>query len=403
MRGDFLLRAVALVGAGLAGAVLALAGSELLEDQPETTTIREVRDAPSIGRATPAPGGLTINEIYERTRSGVVQINTTSVVERVVPDPFGFGFAFPEQQERRGLGSGFVLDKAGHVLTNYHVIADVYRGRGVVSVSFSERDGVRARIVGVDEAADVAVLKVDTASRALTALPLGDSDEVRVGDPVVAIGNPFGLERTVTAGIVSAIQRQISSPNGDPIDRVIQMDAQINQGNSGGPLLNARGEVVGVNTAIFTGDPLDRGSVGIGFAIPINTVKELAAQLIESGRVERAFFGVDVKEVTPRIAQVFRLPTQRGLLVQRVVEGSGAADAGLRAGATTVIVGGESYRIGGDIVVEVDGRPVQTSSDLRDAIESKKPGDVVEVALFRGDERETIDVELGRRTADSPG
>jgi S1-C subfamily serine protease len=400
--GDVVLRAAALLGAGFAGGALALGGNELLGDEPATTTIQEVRDVPPAGQtAADYSGPLTINEIYERSKSAVVQINTSSIVQRVVPDPFGFGF--PRQERRSGLGSGFVLDTAGHVVTNYHVVEDVYEGQGEISVSFSNRDRVKATIVGVDPATDVAVLKIDEESRALTALPLGDSDRVRVGDSVVAIGNPFGFERTVTAGIVSALQRRISSPRGDPIERVIQIDVSINQGNSGGPLLDLTGKVIGVNTAIFTGDSLDRGYVGIGFAIPINTVKETAAQLIESGKVERAFLGVDVKEISPSIAELFSFPVEQGLLVQNVVDGSPADDADVRAGRTNVVVGGESYRVGGDIIVAVDGARVGTDSDLRDAIEAKKPGDDVEIDVYRGDERTTIDVELGRRTAPSPG
>jgi S1-C subfamily serine protease len=399
---DVVVSAAALLGAGFAGGALALGGNELLGDEPGTTTIREVRDAPPVGQTrADVVGPLTINEIYERSKSAVVQINTASIVQRIVPDPFGFGF--PRQERRSGLGSGFVLDTAGHIVTNYHVVEDVYEGQGEISVSFSNRDRVKASIVGVDVATDVAVLKIDKESRALTALPLGDSDQVRVGDSVVAIGNPFGFERTVTAGIVSALQRRISSPRGDPIDRVIQIDVPINQGNSGGPLIDLTGEVIGVNTAIFTPDPAAQGFIGIGFAIPINTVKEIAAQLIESGEVERAFLGVDVKEITPSIAEIFGFPVERGLLVENVVEGSAADVAGLRAGTTNVVVGGESYRIGGDIIVAVEGTPLRTESDLRDAIEPRKPGDDVEVEVYRDDERETIDVELGRRTAPSPG
>ena len=388
-------RGAALVAAGVVGAVDALAGDAVLtEEQPgPTTTI--VRDG--IPASEPSDdGGLTINEIYERAKSGVVQINTTSIVSRVVPDPFGFGF--PEQQRRQGLGSGFVLDKSGHILTNYHVVEDVHENSGEISVSFSNREGVAARIVGVDKATDVAVLKVDQQSQALTPLQIGSSEGVKVGDAVVAIGNPFGFERTVTTGIVSALQRRIAGPGGDPIERVIQTDAPINQGNSGGPLLDRAGRVIGVNTAIFTGNQNEVGFVGIGFAIPIDTVKEIAAQLIEDGKVDRAFLGVEAQELSPRIAQVFGLPVQRGLLVTRVIDGSAADEAGIRAGGTNVVVEGESYRVGGDIIVEIDDRRTTEFGDLQSAIGAKKPGDEIAIELYRDGERATVDVKLGRRT-----
>jgi S1-C subfamily serine protease len=387
---------VALLGAGIAGGALALAGDAVLTDG-STTTTTVVREAPaSPASATSSSTGLTINRIYQRSKAGVVQINTSSVVSRVVPDPF-FGFGVPQQERRQGLGSGFVLDRKGHVLTNFHVVQDVYQGKGEISVSFSNRERVKATIVGVDPSTDVAVLKVDTKSRALTPLPLGDSDAVRVGDPVVAIGNPFGLERTVTAGIVSALQRQLSSPSRETIDHVIQTDAAINHGNSGGPLLDAKGRVIGINTAIFTGSSLEQGNVGIGFAIPIHTVRDVARELIQSGKVEHPFLGVEVQAINPRIARLFHLPVTHGLLVQKVVKGSAADDAGLRAGTTNVVVGGESYRLGGDLIVAVDAKQMRRPDDLRSLIETKKPGDDIDVAIYRGAERKTIDVELGRR------
>jgi S1-C subfamily serine protease len=402
MPGGVFIRAAALVGAGVVGGALALGGDALLADDEGTTTIVEVRDAPPVAQETPGEDSLTINDIYERAKTAVVQINTSSVVSRVVPDPL-FGFAVPQHERRSGLGSGFVLDKDGHIVTSYHVVGDVHRSGGEISVSFSNRDRVNATIVGVDDSTDVAVLKIAEKSRALAALPLGDSDDVHVGDFVVAIGNPFGFERTVTAGIVSALQRELASPRGDPIERVIQTDAAINQGNSGGPLLNVAGQVIGVNTAIFTGDVPEGGFLGIGFAIPINSVKTVAAQLIESGRADRVFLGADVKEITPAIAAVFGFPVGRGLLVQRIVSGSPAENAGLRAGDTPVVVHGESYRIGGDIVVAVDGKPAWTFHDLRTAIDAKEPGDEVEVELYRDGELETVRVMLGRREGPSPG
>jgi S1-C subfamily serine protease len=227
-----------------------------------------------------------VREIYSRAAPGVVQITSTSgppTTPNVVPgDPSGS--SVPQQQ---ALGSGFVIDKAGHIVTNYHVI----EGADQIEVSFSNRDTLRATLVGSDPSTDIAVLRVEASSRGLTPLEFGDSGAVRVGDPVVAIGNPFGLARTATAGIVSAVQeRTITAPNGYPIDHVIQTDAPINPGNSGGPLLNERAQVIGVNSQISTAQG-GNGNVGIGFAVPSNTVKAVVAQLVMTGKVDRAFIG----------------------------------------------------------------------------------------------------------------
>ena len=392
-----LTRAGTLVAAAAGGAALALAGAALLEDDGGGTAAPSAAPPPPVASApitSQAPAGLTINQIYERSKSGVVQINSTSVVETIEPDPvFGLPFGFPELQQREALGSGFVIDKAGHVVTNYHVVENARR----ISVSFSNRDRVNATVVGVDPATDVAVLKVDVKSRALTPLPLGDSDGVKVGDPVVAIGNPFGLERSVTAGIVSALQRQIAAPNSYSIDQVIQTDASINSGNSGGPLLNGLGEVIGVNTAIATGSDIERGNVGIGFAVPINTVKNVAAQLIEHGKVERAHLGVEVQAIDEQLAELFRLPVDHGLIVQQVEDGSGAQEAGLQAGTTRVVVAGESYVLGGDIIVKVGDTEVRTVQQLRDAITAYKPGEKVDLELYRGDDSQRVEVRLGQQ------
>jgi S1-C subfamily serine protease len=257
-------------------------------------------------------------------------------------------------------------------------------------------------VIGVDPSTDIAVLQVDARSRALTPLPLGNSDVARVGDSVVAIGNPFGLDRSITAGIVSALQRSITAPNDYPIDHVIQTDAQINKGNSGGPLLNARGQVIGVNAQIETGGTSE-GNVGIGFAIPINTVKTVVAELIKNGKVQHAQIGIQARDITPEIAKLFRLPSSHGLLVAQVEPGSGAAAAGLRAGDQHVVVGGETYTLGGDLIVGADGRSLSTIDDLRDVVTSKKPGDTVSLEIYRGDKKMNIDVKLGRQRSSPQG
>jgi len=272
----------------------------------------------------------------------------------------------------------------------------VIEGAKQVRVSFSNGSSMKATVVGSDPSSDLAVLKVDASSRALTPLPLGNSDQIEVGDPVVAIGNPFGLDRTVTAGIVSAIQRAISSPNGYTIDHVIQTDAAINHGNSGGPLLNGLGQVIGVNSQIETGTTAT-GNVGVGFAIPSNTVKTVMAQLIRQGHVDRAFIGISAAPVTGNLARVFRLPVSKGLLVQSVQPGSGASKAGLKAGTTEVTLAGESYNLGGDIIVEAGGTPVGSLDKLRDIVAGKKPGDTLDLTIYRGDKKTTIQVKLGRQ------
>jgi S1-C subfamily serine protease len=384
-----------LVAAAVGGGA-ALAGAEvtgLLDDGP---TVVNTIAAPQ----TSAPVGfaqnrrLSINEIYRQSAPGVVQITTTSV-QTIEPDPFLNPFGFPEQQRQQALGSGFVIDKSGHIVTNFHVV----EGAEQIEVSFTNRDSVEARLVGSDPSTDLAVLKVDVDARALTPLRLGNSDRVRVGDSVVAIGNPLGLERSVTAGIVSALHRPLTAPNDFTIDDVIQTDASINSGNSGGPLIAATGRVIGVNTAIATGSTGARGNIGIGFAVPINTVRDVASQLIDRGRVEHAFLGVGAQPIEADIARLFNLPVNRGLLVVRVFEGSGADQAGIRAGTDEVVVAGESYRLGGDVIVEIDGRPVRAAEDLREAVSAKRPGDKVTIEAYRDEEKRSFEVTLGRQPA----
>ena len=300
---------------------------------------------------------------------------------------------------QRALGSGFVIDKDGHVVTNYHVV----RGASSIEVSFSNQETRSAKVVGTDPSTDLAVLKVDVDAKALTPLSLADSDEVQVGDPVVAIGNPFGLERTVTAGIVSALQREVSAPNDYTIDHVIQTDAPINSGNSGGPLIDAQGRVIGVNSQIETANG-GGGNVGIGFAIPSNTVKSVVAQLLDDGRVDRAFLGVTLQDVEPDVAQVLRLPAKEGVLVSSVKPGSPAAKAGIVGGDTQVVVAGESYQLGGDMIVAIDGKDVSSVDQLRDLITAHKPGDTVSVTVVNKDgKRSTKSVELARMPETTAG
>jgi S1-C subfamily serine protease len=393
-----LLYAAGLVTAAVLGSALALGGAALLGgfDGDTTTTVREVQPfsgaAPSFPVNEARGKAFTVNEIYRRAAPGVVQVTATQVVTSPRVDPF-FGYPFPSQQQAEALGSGFVIDKAGHIVTNYHVV----KGARSVDVSFSNNESMKAKIVGTDPSTDVAVLQVDAHSRALTPLSLGNSDLVHVGDSVVAIGNPFGYDRTVTAGIVSALQRVIQAPNSYSIDHVIQTDAALNKGNSGGPLLNANGNVIGVNSQISTGNSGSSGNVGVGFAVPINTVTTVAAQIIKSGRVEHAFLGIAAQPVTGSAAKLFRLPVSHGLLVARVQPGSGAAKAGLRAGTQNATLAGETYPLGGDLLAGIDGAPLYSVDQLRDVIGSKKPGDDVKLRVYRGDRQRTVTVTLGRQ------
>jgi S1-C subfamily serine protease len=386
--------AAPLLIAAVVGGGVALAGAEatgLLDDEPNR--VETVGTAESSAPAAFSESDrLSVGEIYRRSGPGVVQITTTST-QTVEPDPFLSPFGFPEEQQQRALGSGFVIDKSGRIVTNYHVV----QGADTIEVGFSNRDTVKARVVGTDPSTDLAVLKVDVDARALTPLRLGDSDRIRVGDSVVAIGNPLGLERSVTAGIVSALHRPLTAPDNFTIDDVIQTDAAINSGNSGGPLIAANGRVIGVNTAIATGNTGAGGNIGIGFAVPINTVRDVTSQLIDRGRAEHAFLGVEARPIDDEIADLFNLPVKQGLLVVRVFDDSGAAKAGLRAGTTEVVVAGESYRLGGDIIVEVDGKGARTTEDLREAVSARKPGDKIRIEAYRGDDKRSFDVTLGRR------
>jgi S1-C subfamily serine protease len=388
--------AAGLVAAAALGGALALGGAALVGGFGTTTTVREVAaplpspislNEPSAARA----GALSVNAIYKHAAPGVVQVTATQVVSTPGVDPFGF--AFPAQQKSQALGSGFVIDKAGHIVTNYHVVENARS----VDVSFSNNESMKAKIVGADASTDIAVLQVDTHARALTPLALGNSDAVRVGDSVVAIGNPFGYDRTVTAGIVSALQRVIRAPNSYSIDHVIQTDAALNKGNSGGPLLDARGNVIGVNSQIAAGDSGASGNVGIGFAVPINTVKTVAAQIIKTGHAEHAYLGISAQAVTPTAAKLFHLPSAHGLLVASVQPGSGAANAGLQAGTGNATLAGETYPLGGDLITKIDSTPLYSLDQLRDVIGQKQPGDEARLEVYRGDRQRTVTVKLGRQ------
>ena len=388
-------RAVELAVAAVAGGAIVLGGAAALGKLDRNTTIvQEQAAAASEPAAFAQPKHLSIHDIYEQAAPGVVHVTAITKVQQPA-DPF---FGTPGGTETQtAVGSGFVIDKSGHVVTNEHVVA----GASTVEVSFSDNESMKAKIIGKDPATDVAVLQVSAPARALRPLSLGNSDAVQVGDEVIAIGNPLGYDRSVSAGIVSAVGRSIEAPNQvSTIGHAIQTDAALNHGNSGGPLLNADGQVIGVNSQIA---PSSSGAnIGIGFAIPINTVREVAAELIRHGRVQHSFLGITAQSITPEISKILHLPVQHGLMIARVVAGSGAEAAGLKAGKTPVIVAGESWPAGGDIIVKADGHPVATIERLRDMISQKKPGDTIKLGIYRDTKKLTVNVKLGRQPPSPP-
>jgi S1-C subfamily serine protease len=385
----------ALLAAAVAGGVVAVGGTALLLGIGDDDDGSTGAAATQLTSLTPdrfrREQPLSLAEVYRRSEGGVVQVAVTDIVEGV--DPL---FRVPQQEQQRGLGSGFVIDKSGHIVTNYHVV----EGADEVEVSFSNGEELSADVVGSDPSTDIAVLKVDAGSRALRVLTLGNSDQLEVGDEVVAIGNPLGYERTMTAGIVSALGRVIESPGQFAIDEVIQTDAPINSGNSGGPLLDAAGRVVGVNTQIAS---VSGGNIGIGFAVPINTVRDVTAQLIDKGEVAHAYLGVFTHEIDEEISETFKLDAERGLLIAEITEGSAAEKAGLRGGTQQVVVDGRTWMLGGDIIVKADGKELSTDDELRDLIESKDPGDELELEIRRDGETRTVNVKLGRRPTSPQG
>jgi S1-C subfamily serine protease len=311
--------------------------------------------------------------------SDLVEISVRGVAET----PFGQG-----QQPRAGLGSGWVYDDEGHIVTNQHVVD----GADSVSVTFANGDSYDAEVVGTDASTDLAVVKVDAPAELLEPLALGDSEALFVGDGVVAIGSPFGLEGTITAGIVSALHRQMTAPNNFAINDAIQTDAAINHGNSGGPLLNMEGEVVGVNAQIESDSG---GNDGVGFAIPSSTVAEVVEQIAAGETVEHAYLGVSVEEIPESAAR--ELDVSPGVAVTEVRAGTPAAEAGLRAATGSRTVDGRQYPTGGDVITEVDGEAVGSAEDLQQAVDAKRPGDRVELTVSRAGETRTVAVELGTR------
>jgi S1-C subfamily serine protease len=336
---------------------------------------------------TASPGALmdeeSVNVRVYRAASPAV----ANIVTRAVQYDW---FMNPVPSE--GAGSGFVIDDQGHILTNYHVVG----GAQAIEVTLGDsaaRNRFPARFIGGDSRNDVALIKIDPGARKLTKLTLGDSSRLQVGQRVLAIGNPFGrFQSTLTTGVVSALGRTVQTGEQTFIDDAIQTDAAINQGNSGGPLLNSAGQVIGINTAIFT--PTG-ATAGIGFAIPISTARKIAEDLIRDGVVHRAYLGVNSLPLSRDLAQALDLPVSEGFLVERVVEGGPAARAGVRGGSRVVRVGFYQLAIGGDIIVAVDGKPINESLDITLALNRKRPGDSITLTLYRDGKKMDVRVTLG--------
>ena len=339
------------------------------------------------GNARPIsrPASLTEDEaltvkIYSQASPAVANINTQAVEYDFFRNPV------PVQ----GAGSGFVIDPRGYVVTNYHVV----QGAQNIEVILGDRVHYPAKFVGADEQNDVALVKIDPKGKALVALPLGDSANLLVGQKVLAIGNPFGFSSTLTTGVVSAIGRTIKTGETTIIDEAIQTDAAINQGNSGGPLLNTHGEVIGINSAIYTPSGT---TAGIGFAIPINTAKNIAQDLIAEGRVHRASLGIPMMlELWPDLAEALSFSaSQQGLLIERITANGPAARGGLKAGDQIRSLGFQRLIIGGDLIVAIDGKDIARELDLDVILNHKKPGDAVRVTVFRGGKKMDLNVTLG--------
>jgi putative serine protease PepD len=353
--------AVAL-GAGGGAAAYSVAGAGGTQTVVRQVTVTDSQPAAS-------DSALSVSAIYDRVHQGVVTIK--------VDTPQG-----------QALGSGFVIDSEGHIVTNDHVVADA----SSISVEFADGATYDAQLVGADPSTDVAVVKVDAPSSELKPVQFGDSSAVQVGDNVVAIGSPLGLDETVTSGIVSALNRTITSPNDFAINDAIQTDAAINHGNSGGPLLNSSGQVIGINSQI---DSDSGGNDGIGFAVPSNTVKSVASQLIATGKVEHAYLGVGVATIDESTASQLGIPT--GVEVTQVQDGTPAADAGLQAATSAKLVDGQQFPAGGDVITAVDGQKISSSEELQSVIGAKKPGDSVTITYTRNGSEHSVDVTLGTR------
>jgi len=319
-------------------------------------------------------------DLYERLAPGVVNITST-----VIEHDF-----FLNVIPRKGTGSGSIIDPRGYILTNNHVI-----GEGKLEVTLADGKKYKAKLIGSDPDTDLAVLKIEAPKESLSVIPMGDSADLKVGQKAMAIGNPFGLGRTLTAGVVSSVGRTMRADNGTLVEDIIQTDASINPGNSGGPLIDSSGKLIGITTAIFS--PTG-ASVGIGFAIPVNTAKRIVNDLIEKGYYSYPYLGATLMNLFPDIAEALRLPVKTGAMVIEVSPGGPADNAGLRGGSRRAQIGNSIVTVGGDVIVSVNGVPVQDADAAIREVRKLQPGDKVQLQIFRWEgTSETLTLTLGEK------
>ena len=339
-----------------------------------------------ISTAVPPPGLSEEErnniEIYQRYSPGVVNITTTTI---------GYDFFLRPVPMESGTGSGAVIDDQGHIVTNFHVV----RGAETLEVTLPDKSKHEARVVGADPNNDIAVIQINVPRGRLTSVPLGTSKGLQVGQKVLAIGNPYGLERTLTTGVISSLGRSIQAENGRIIEDIIQTDAAINPGNSGGPLLNSQGQMIGINTAIYS--PSNSGSVGIGFAIPADTVRRITGDLLTTGYVRHAWLGigstVNLADF-PGLANALRLNTERGLMIVDTYQNSPASRAGLRGATDEVRIGRRRWPVGGDVLLEFQGKAINSVQELATEVDRYKAGDRVTVTVLRGNRKIDVPVTL---------
>lgn len=373
-----------------------------LFQSPVATPTRESSAVPKATAAPPAPTQViaspvqqpqsplssheeVVIRVYRESGAGVV--NITSVA-------YAYDF-FLEPVPQQGTGSGFVIDQQGHIVTNNHVVENA----DTLEVTLADKTKAPGKVVGRDPSNDLGVIKIEVPRDKLHPLKLGDSNALLVGQTAIAIGNPFGLDRTVTTGVISSLGRTLRAGNGRLMSGIIQTDAAINPGNSGGPLLNSRGEVIGINTAIFSPSG---GSVGVGFAVPVNTAKRLVPDLISKGRASHAWLGIAGVDLSPQLTKALNLSNVEGILVAQVVRNGPADKAGLRIGTRLVRVGNQRIPVGGDIITAIDGKPTKMMDDLTVYLDAeRRPGDIVRLSILREEKPETLQVTLGERPQDS--
>ena len=380
-----------IVGAALLILVLFLLG---VTDVKKETTVTVTAPA-AVASPAAAPGAaLTPTQIYDREATGVVEITSTFPAT-------GGGLLGPSTGSSPNIGSGFVVSRKGYILTNAHVVYDSGHRATSVSVAFkgngTQTRSVSGTIVGVDTQSDVAVIKIDPSGLTLNPLPMGDSNAVQVGEPVVAIGNPLALEFTLTSGIVSAIHRDLSPQSGTNIFNGIQTDAAINPGNSGGPLIDASGNVIGINESI---ESTTGGNQGLGFAVPVDTAKNSFGQIVKTGHVAYPWMGVTLETLTPDLAKTFKYNVSAGALVSAVKAGSPAAKAGIKGGTSTVTVQGLRFIVGGVVITAVNGKPVSSAAELVQAVDAYRPGDTVTLTTVdKQGARSKVAIKLATRPA----